>query len=120
MMKMSRLIKCRAAEPGDLDSIARVWHESARFADDALPEMPSVASLRERIDAELATGWSLWVTEVDHAVVGMLALKKSDAVLDELYVLPSVQRSGIGSFLLEQAMREMPRGFTLRTAACYL
>ncbi|ULA59749.1 MAG: hypothetical protein LZF60_160077 [Nitrospira sp.] len=47
----------------------------------------------------------------------MLALKKSDAIVDQLFILPSAQRRGLGKLLLGQAMKEMPNGFTLRTAA---
>lgn len=109
--------QCRPAKPEDLDAVAYVWRESAKLADGVAPEIPSLSALRERINSELASDWSLWVATLDREVVGMLALKKSDAIVDQLFILPSAQRRGLGKLLLGQAMKEMPNGFTLRTAA---
>jgi len=79
--------------------------------------MPSLLQLRDRVDAELAWGWSLWVATRHRELVGMLAIRKSEASVDQLFVLPSAQGCGVGRLLLQQAMQEMPNGFTLRTAA---
>ena len=108
---------CRLAAPSDLDAVAALWHESARLGDGAPRDMPSRLELRQRVDAELASGWRLWVAARDRSIFGMLAIRKRNAVLDQLYVLPAVQRCGIGRLLIEHAMHEMPSGFTLRTAA---
>lgn len=107
----------RALGSLDLTTVARVWHEGARSSDGAPCEVPPLSALRRRIDVELANGWSLSVAEEDRQIVGMLALKKAAAVLDQIYVLPSARRKGIGRLLLRHAMHEMPRGFGLRTAA---
>lgn len=107
----------RALGSLDLTTVARVWHEGARSSDGAPCEVPPLSALRRRIDVELANGWSLSVAEEDREIVGMLALKKAAAVLDQIYVLPAARRKGIGRLLLRHAMHEMPRGFGLRTAA---
>lgn len=129
---MSSSITIRTASTSDLDAVARVWHESASRADGAPRHMPSLLELRARIDTELASGWSLWVAEriaerigervaeglgEDPGIVGMLALRTSEADLDQLFVLPAAQRRGVGTCLIERARQEMPAGFTLRTAA---
>ena len=79
--------------------------------------MASVDELRARIDIELAEAWTLSVATRDGEIVGMLAVKKAERVLDQLYISPSVQRQGIGTLLLKRAMEEMPAGFTLRAAS---
>lgn len=113
---MASSIECRTAQREDLTTAARVWYEGARSSDGVPGGVPPLSALRERIDAELASGWTLWIAEVNREVVGILALKKSDAVLDQLFVLPSARHRGVGRLLLRQAMREMPQGFSLRTA----
>lgn len=114
---MTSVFNIRAALSCDLDAVAALWHESARCADGAPQDIPSVLELRERAAAEVAGGWTLWIADFDQAIAGMLALKKEHSLLDQLYVLPAAQRRGVGRALLEVAMREMPAGFSLRTAA---
>jgi putative acetyltransferase len=114
---MSPPVECRTAHPDEFDAIARVWRESAQTAEGAPPEIASVEDLRMRIDVELASGWTLFVAAADRRIVGLLALRTVERVLDQLYVLPSSRREGIGTLLLERAMAEMPHGFTLRTAS---
>jgi hypothetical protein len=46
----------------------------------------------------------------------MLAFKRMDRVLDQIFVLPGERLNGVGSQLLSEAKRAMPNGFTLRMA----
>ena len=110
-------INVRVAEPDDLDALAFVWHESAASMDGPPFEMPSLKELRNRIDCELAVDWRLYLAERSHKIIGMLAIKPDEAVLDQLFVLRGEQRSGVGSVLLDSAKRYMEKGFTLRMAA---
>lgn len=110
-------INSRIAELDDLDALAAVWHDSAANMDGAGFEMPSLEELRQRIDRELAEGWKLHLAERNGLIVGMLAIKPHEAVLDQIFVLTSEQGSGVGSSLLEVAKRAMPNGFMLRMAA---
>lgn len=110
-------VAVRRAGDGDLDDVARLWHESASRMDAAASPMPSLAELRARIDEELAAGWELHVAERGGRLVGMLAIKPAEAILDQLFVLTDVQRAGVGSALLDVAKREMPERFTLRVAS---
>lgn len=114
---MIATVDIRPARVDELDDVALVWHASASAADDAPPRMSSVEDLRARIDVELADGWTLFVASLAGEVVGVLAMKKIEGVLDQLYVSPSTQRGTIGAQLLGRARAEMPNGFTLRTAS---
>ena len=107
----------RRALSSDLDAVAAVWHASALTIDGAAPEVPPREALRHRIDAELRSGWDLHIAIRDERVVGMLALRHRDATLDQIFVAPGEQGSGVGKALLEVAKRLMPTGFTLRMAA---
>lgn len=84
--------------------------------DAAASLMPTLQELRSRIDRELDAGWELYVAIRSKRIVGMLALKPMDRVLDQIFVLPREQFTGIGTRLLDKAKRVMPEGFTLRMA----
>jgi GNAT superfamily N-acetyltransferase len=107
----------RRATADDLDRVASVWHQSASAMDAANPHMPTCREMRARIDRELEAGWQLFVAEHGGLIVGMLALKPGEAVLDQLFVLPENQASGIGTMLMDVAKEIMPNGFSLRMAA---
>lgn len=110
-------ISIREAKPDDMDALAKVWHDSASNMDGAALEMPSVKQLRERVDHELASGWKLHIAECKDSIVGLLATKPEEEVLDQIFVLTSEQGNGIGLRLIEVAKRIMSNGFTLRMAA---
>jgi GNAT superfamily N-acetyltransferase len=107
----------RSAGSGDLDAAARVWHESASAMDGAPADMPSRDALRRRIHSELEAGWDLYVALCGGQVIGMLALKPAEAVLDQIFVAPAAQGKGVGRALLDAAKQALPHGFTLRMAA---
>ena len=107
----------RPAAAGDLDAVADVWHAAAVSMDGAGADVPTREALRRRIDAELRSGWNLQVALRRGRVVGMLATRPRDAVLDQLFVLPEEQGRGVGKALLDVAKRAMPGGFTLRMGA---
>ena len=79
--------------------------------------MPSEIDLLDRVEALADREWRLLLVETAGGVVGMLALKLSEGVLDQLFVCPSQFGTGLGLALFERAKREMPLGFTLHTAA---
>lgn len=84
---------------------------------DGSQDVPPCEALRSRIDAELRSGWDLHIAVRGDRLVGMLALKPSEACLDQIFVSPAEQGGGIGRELLRVAKRLMPAGFTLRVAA---
>jgi ribosomal protein S18 acetylase RimI-like enzyme len=71
--------------------------------------------LKARITSGLAKGWILDVATINERVVGFLATKPVDRVIDQLFVVPDVQRQGIGTALLNWAKRLIATAFTLRT-----
>jgi ribosomal protein S18 acetylase RimI-like enzyme len=115
-MTLRESISVRGATEDDLDRVAAVWHRSASAMDAAAAPMPTRGELRARIDDELQAGWALFLAEQGQQVVGMIALKPHDAVLDQLFVLPDKQSSGIGTMLIDVAKQVMPAGFSLRMA----
>ncbi|MEI9984638.1 MAG: GNAT family N-acetyltransferase [Aliidongia sp.] len=114
-------METRPAVELDVDEIARVWLESYRHADGSPAEMPPFEHFRTRIETEMVSGmWAVTVAVCEGRIVAFLSLVPADSVLRELFVLPSMQRRGIGSLLLGQAMRALPEGFTLGAAAANL
>ena len=73
--------------------------------------------LRARFAQGLDQGWSVTVVEMGGRIVGFLAMRPCDGVLDQLFLAPDAQGKGIGSMLLGLARVAMPNGFWLRTAA---
>jgi ribosomal protein S18 acetylase RimI-like enzyme len=112
-----RELTVRRAGSGDLDAVAAVWHESATSMDGAAPDVPPREALRQRIDAELRSGWDLHLALRGERVVGMLAVKPGAAILDQIFVAPGEQGQGVGKALLDLAKRVMPTWFTLRMDA---
>lgn len=110
----------RTAVPADRQAIAEMWLSSwasTRLAKTPVESQPTVESLRERLDAEMAGKWTVTVAEKAGRIQGFLALDQSAAVLDQLFVAPDCQGQGIGGALLSRAKEIMPDGFSLRTAA---
>ena len=102
----------RPATAHDLEAVAEV-HLRARSA--AFPQMPRGVHPPDEVRAWVG-GWDLvahevWVAETDGEVVGYARL--TGAWLDDLYVDPERQGSGVGSALLEVAESVRPEGFCL-------
>jgi GNAT superfamily N-acetyltransferase len=85
--------------------------------DGAAPDVPTHEALRDRIEVEIQSGWQLHVALRDGRVVGMLAVMPALATLDQIFVAPRDQGTGVGKALLDLAKQLMPTGFTLRLAA---
>jgi putative acetyltransferase len=77
--------------------------------------MPTLDELRERVDLEFAAGWSATVAVRDDDVIGFVAIKPNEAVLDQLFVRPGSIGGGVGQALLAHSKTVMPKGFTLFT-----
>jgi putative acetyltransferase len=115
MEARGEIIIIRAAD-SHLDAVAYLWHQSA-LGMDGRPDVSSPEVLRSRIQVELQSGWELHVALRRQRLVGMLALKPSETILDQIFVLPGEQGKGVGAALMGFAKRVMPSGFTLRMAA---
>lgn len=107
----------RPATESDFECIATIWHASASRPGVGPPTMPSLSDLRERVDLEIASGWSVTLAVRQDTILGFVATKPAARILDQLFVTPDAIGSGIGKLLFEQARRDMPSGFALHTAA---
>jgi ribosomal protein S18 acetylase RimI-like enzyme len=106
----------RNFQDDDLKAVATVWLESWQSIGLDVAALTTEFAFQERIRLELATGWRVIVAAEDEQVVGFLATKPTEGVLDQLFISPSAKNRGIGTALLKRAMTEMPDGFWLRTA----
>jgi len=103
----------RAADAYD---VAHIWRESWLSTGLAVPSAPPEEEFRERIMSEITHGWHVCVACFGHRIIGFLATKPKQRVLDQLFISPSTQGKGIGSALM-LAKQQMPNGFWLSTDA---
>lgn len=111
------IISVRPLRSANIETVARLWHESALSIGIETETVPAVAEYRERLEAEWKRAWHVHLACDGSLIVGFLAFEPEKSWLRQLFVAPARKRSGIGSMLLEVARREMPAGFWLRTSA---
>lgn len=119
-------IRIRPLEDGDAPAVSRILVECYRFL--AVRDHFSDRQLSGLIETcstpgfvrELAAGFECAVAEVEGAVVGVVAC--SDAMIEQLFVLPEAHRRGVGSALFRHAtarMREKGYGRVTLTTTGY-
>ncbi len=99
----SDVLELRRAGADDARAVAEVW--IASFSD-ALPSVRRAhddAEVRGWVAAHLVPATECWVATLGGEVVAMMAL--SPGWLDQLYVVPGAQGHGIGSALVDLALR---------------
>ena len=103
----------RTARPDEYDEVARVWMES--WVSTGLAEASNflLANLRARVLREMEKGWSLYAADDNGRIAAMLALRSPDH-LDQLFVAPDYQRSGLGRRLLAFTHEQLPEKIRLR------
>jgi len=101
----------------DRAATARLWLESWRSTGLPVARLATEAGNYQRIAHELAGGWAAYLAWDSDRLVGFLALKPDTGCLDQLFVLPEAQGSGVGRALLDFAKERLPNGLWLRTAA---
>lgn len=105
-------IRIRRAGPDDAPTLARIHLDARRHAGDRFP--PSVhedAELLPHLLADVLPVAEAWIAERNGEPVGILVLE--DDLLDQLYVAPAAQGTGVGGVLLEHAKRRRPDGLRL-------
>lgn len=104
----------RAARSDEYDEIAHVWMNSwcSTGLEDASDSL--LTKLRTRIPMEVKEGWSLYVADDEGVLAAMLALHVSKFYLDQLFVAPEYQGSGLGRRLLAFTRQQMPDEIWLR------
>jgi len=108
-------IELRPATAADYDAIATIWHLSASLPGVGPAKLPSLERLRARIDVEIAAGWRVTLAAAGGEIIGFLAIKPDDAILDQLFMHPEARGMGLGLMLLDAAKAQLPQGFTLFT-----
>src|SRR5207253_10338178 len=110
-------IAIRRYRDQDRAATARLWLESWRSTGLPVARLATEAGNYQRIAHELAGGWAAYLAWDSDRLVGFLALKPDTGCLDQLFVLPEAQGSGVGRALLDFAKDRQPNGLWLRTAA---
>jgi GNAT superfamily N-acetyltransferase len=109
------LIKIEPAKHTDFGPIARLWHASWLATGLAVPGDPDASQLRARICSSDSTEWKIYVARSGDELVGFIAFELAKCWVRQLFILPSAQRTGCGTRLLDIAKSAMPTGFWLRT-----
>ena len=104
----------RLARASEYDEVARVWMESWASTGLEDPSNFLLAKLRARVPMEIEKGWSLYVADDDGKLAAMLALHLPDRYLDQLFVAPEYQSSGLGRQLLAFTRLQLPDEIWLR------
>jgi ribosomal protein S18 acetylase RimI-like enzyme len=105
----------RPAQPGDLEAVIRLWHETKRATYAFIPQERdrSLDEDRAFFRTHVAPRCALSVASDGETVVGFFALDRG--YIDRLYVHPGAQRRGIGCALLARAIALSPDGLALHT-----
>jgi GNAT superfamily N-acetyltransferase len=109
---VDRRLTIRRASADDVETLARIHLAARRSAGDRFP--PSVhddAELVPHLLTDVLPVAEAWLAERGAEPVGVLVLEGD--LLDQLYVAPAAQGSGVGSALLEHAKARRPDGLRL-------
>ena len=99
----------------ELDAVIELWHETSAstYTFIAIERDRSLEDRRRFFNQNIAPQCVLWVVGHGDRVLGFMAMKGSS--IDRLYVLPSAQRRGLGTALVEKAKLLHPTGLRLHT-----
>ncbi len=116
----ARVVAFRAATAEDADGVAEVYLRSRKELVACAPLAHSDDEVRSWIRRRLIPAGRTTVAVAGDAVIGMLAVSTGGdcSWIDQLYLLPEWVRHGVGSRLLELALRELPAPVRLYTFQC--
>jgi ribosomal protein S18 acetylase RimI-like enzyme len=104
----------RPARVDEYDAVAEVWMRSWLSVGVPTPTDWLLKNLRERIPKEIENGWSLYVVDDGGVIAAMLAFRKRDSYLDQLFIAPEYQGDGLGRRLLAFTRTHLPDEIWLR------
>ncbi|MCA6345803.1 MAG: GNAT family N-acetyltransferase [Phenylobacterium sp.] len=107
-------MRLRPYEAADEGALVDVWFDSWRSVGLSHP-VATKADLAARVPTEVAGRWTVTIAEHDGRVVGFLAVAHEENRLDQLFVHPDVQGSGVGAALFRAATAQLREGFWLST-----
>lgn len=107
-------MKLRPCESEDQAAVAQLWFEGWMSIGLESPVVTR-AELAARVPLELVERWDVTVAEEGGRLLGFLALALPENRLDQLFIAPSAQGSGVGWQLFGVARQRMPDGFWLTT-----
>jgi GNAT superfamily N-acetyltransferase len=102
----------RSAQAADVEAIVEIFRSARAEATPWLPVLHTVEEDRVFFGGSIDEA-DVRVVEVDGRVVAFAIFEPG--LLRHMYVRPEAQRRGIGSVLLDEAQRALPKGFTLWT-----
>lgn len=108
----SPAIIVRRAHMSDAPAIAEVYIASRRGAAAYMPTVHTDDEIRAWVSDYLVPRLEVWVAESGGRIVGFLGLEGED-MLDQLFIAPATQRSGVGDRLLALAKELRPAGLRL-------
>ena len=114
---MSEMVTIRAATPDDALAVSSLYLTSRRRFLPYAPVAHTEAEVHRWVAEHLIPACNVSVAVVDHTIVGMMTLLDARTVrwIDQLYLLPDAVNQGIGTRLLQQALRELEPPIRLYT-----
>ena len=106
-------IVIRRAQPDEANEIASVYIASRRGAAAYLPTVGTDEEIRAFVVGEMVPRREAWVAAVGGRIVGVMVMDGDE--VDQLYLLPTMQRRGIGGRLLNHAKTLRPERLRLWT-----
>ena len=97
----------------DLDNVVTLWYRSWTQAFPTLQHSQPFEQWKSRFHNEYARQDGVWVAVIQDQIVGFMVV--SDRVIAQIFVDVEVQRTGVGTALLNQAKRMHPNGLSLTT-----
>jgi putative acetyltransferase len=106
-------LSLRPYDPRDEDAAIALWLRSWQAAYPAIDFAARLAWWRERWRQELVPVAEIVVAEAASGIVGFVTVDPRTRYLDQIVVAPECWRSGVGSALIEEAVRLSPAGLDL-------
>lgn len=97
----------------DLDEVVSLWYRSWTHTFPNLKHPLSFEQWKCRFQNEYALNADVWVAATKERIVGFMVAR--DSVIAQIFVDVDIQRSGVGTALLNQAKKIYPDGLKLTT-----